>query len=75
MRIHPGETLKEMLEDRKIFSNEIAMETRLTFSEVVGIIDGEDSISGFIATELGKFFETGTQFWLNLQENYDEEEE
>jgi HTH-type transcriptional regulator / antitoxin HigA len=75
MRIHPGETLKELMEDRGVYAQVIALETHLTFDEVIQIIEGKRDIDQFIANQLSWFFKTGTQFWLNLQKNYDEEEE
>ena len=73
MRIHPGETLKEMMEDRQVTCCDIATKTKLVCPDINWVVRGANSISIFIAEELGKFFKTGEHFWLNLQKNYDEE--
>jgi antitoxin HigA-1 len=73
MRIHPGETLKEMMEDRGLCYLDIMAGTYLDYDEINHLYNGWENIKEYQAEELGKFFGTGTQFWLNLQKNYDEE--
>ena len=73
MRIHPGETLKEMMEDRDLCYLDVMVGTYLDYDEINHICNGWENIKEYQAEQLGILFETGTQFWLNLQKNYDEE--
>jgi HTH-type transcriptional regulator/antitoxin HigA len=73
MRIHPGETLKEMMEDRGLCYLDIMVNTPFDYDDINTLCEGLKTIDQYIATELGHYFKTGTQFWLNLQKNYDEE--
>ena len=75
MRIHPGETLKEIMKDRGFRCIDIMACTHLHYDEINNICNGLENIKEYQAEQLGILFDTGTQFWLNLQKNYDEEEE
>jgi plasmid maintenance system antidote protein VapI len=85
MKIHPGETLLEMMQDRgltvetmiqslnmpKYYCRWEKEQTRVLNK----VISGEHGISYYTANLLANIFpEVGLKFWLNLQKNYDEEE-
>ena len=74
--IHPGEVLKEeFLEPMNITAYRIAKETDIPQTRISEIIHGKRSITADTAIRFSKFFGTTAEFWLNLQNLYDLEEE
>ena len=68
---HPGEILRDMLEDEGITQNRLAKEIGVSFRAVNELINGKRRITPEMALRLAKRFETTPLFWLNLQANYD----
>ena len=74
--IHPGEVLKEeFLLPMNLSVRFLANNTAIPETRIVKIIQGQSSITAGIAIRLSKFFGTTSEFWLNLQNLYDLEEE
>lgn len=71
--IHPGETLKEILEDREMSQRELAIRTDVTEAHVSKIVNGQKAISVGYAKKLGYALNIAASFWVNLQSNYDQE--
>jgi len=71
--IHPGETLKELLEDREMSQRELAMRTDVTEKHISGVVNGKKSISTNFAKKLEYALGIDSSFWINLQANYDKE--
>ncbi|HZJ88166.1 MAG TPA: HigA family addiction module antitoxin [Sphaerochaeta sp.] len=71
--IHPGETLKEILEDREISQKELAVRTGVTAAHVSKIVNGQKAISIRFAKMLEYALDIEASFWINLQANYDRE--
>lgn len=71
--IHPGETLKEILEDREMTQRELAIRTDVTEAHVSKIVNGQKSISVGYAKKLEYALNIESSFWINLQANYDRE--
>lgn len=69
--IHPGETLRELLEDRNMTQKEIAARTGFSEKHVSQILNGKVSITAKFAAALEVVFGVNAKFWLNLQDNYD----
>ena len=73
--IHPGEVLKEeFLVPIGISVYRIAKETGLSQTRLGQIIRGERSITAETAIVIGRFLNTGPEFWMNLQALCDLEE-
>ncbi|HAM50464.1 MAG TPA: addiction module antidote protein, HigA family [Nitrospiraceae bacterium] len=73
--IHPGEVLQEeFLGPMGISVYRLAKETGLSQTRLGQIIKGERSISAETAIKIGRFLNTGPEFWMNLQSLYDIEE-
>ncbi|MBI4596115.1 MAG: HigA family addiction module antidote protein [Candidatus Tectomicrobia bacterium] len=73
--IHPGEVLKEeFLTPLGISVYKIAKETGLSQTRLGQIIKGERGITAETAIKIGRFLNTGPEFWMNLQALYDIEE-
>lgn len=73
--IHPGETLKEALEDRKMTQKELSVRTGVTEAHVSQLIKGQKNISVSYAKKLSYALDIPASFWINLQSNYDKEKD
>lgn len=73
--IHPGEVLQEeFLDPMGISVYRLSKETGLSQTRLGQIIKGERNISAETAIKIGRFLNTGPEFWMNLQSLYDIEE-
>lgn len=71
--IHPGETLAEVLEDREMSQKELAIRTGMTEKHISTVINGQKNISSSFAKKLEYALGIETEFWMNLQANYERE--
>ncbi|MGA7235088.1 MAG: HigA family addiction module antitoxin [Bryobacteraceae bacterium] len=69
--VHPGELLKETLEDLGISMNRLAKEIHVPANRISSIIAGQRGITGETALRLARYFETTPEYWLNMQARYD----
>jgi HTH-type transcriptional regulator/antitoxin HigA len=69
--IHPGETLREALEDRGMRQKELALRTGFTEKHISKVLSGQSSISSALAIALETALGIDAVFWLNLQANHD----
>lgn len=69
--VHPGELLKEELDERGISLNRLARDIRIPLSRVSLIVNGKRGITADTALRLARYFDTSAQMWLNLQNAYD----
>ncbi len=70
--IHPGETLLEVLESKKMSKVELSERIGLHTKTINEIIKGKKPISPDTALKLSFVFGTSENFWNTLQKNYDE---
>lgn len=73
MIIHPGETLRDVLEDREMSQQELALRAGVSAKHVSTVLNGEKSISVTFAKQLEYALGIEAEFWINLQTNYDKE--
>ncbi|MDY2844200.1 MAG: HigA family addiction module antitoxin [Treponema sp.] len=73
MIIHPGETLKEILEEREMSQQELALRAGVTPKHVSTVLNGEKNISVSFAKKLEYALNIDAEFWMNLQTQYDKE--
>lgn len=71
--IHPGETLKEMLEIREMSQRELAIRTGVTEKHVSNVVNCQKPISVSFAKKLEYALGVDASFWINLQTNFDKE--
>lgn len=71
--IHPGETLKEILEDRGMSQRELASRIDVTEPYINSVVEGQRPISVTFAKKLEYALGIDARFWINLQANYDTE--
>lgn len=69
--IHPGEHLKDELEELGISASELARQLRVPANRLTEIMAGERSVSAETAVLLGHWFGMNAAFWMNLQSTYD----
>ena len=69
--IHPGEILKETLDDLGITMNQLAQHVRVPANRISSIVAGRRSITGETALRLARYFGTSPEYWLNMQARYD----
>lgn len=71
--IHPGETLREILEDREMSQKELAIRTGMTEKHISTVVKCQKNISVAFAKKLEYALGIDASFWINLQANYDRE--
>ena len=69
--IHPGETLREDLEELGMSAAELSRQLAVPVNRITQILNGARAVTGDTALRLGHFFNTSPEFWLNLQKLYD----
>lgn len=73
MIIHPGETLKDILEERNMSQQELALRTEMTPKHISTVINCEKNISVSFAKKLEYALNIDAEFWIGLQALYDRE--
>lgn len=69
--VHPGEILKDELEELNVTPTEFARQIDVPPNRVSQIIAGKRAVTGDTALRFGHWFGTDPQFWLNLQSAYE----
>jgi len=69
--VHPGEILKETLDDLGMTMNRLSQEIRVPANRISAIVAGTRSITGETALRLARYFGTTPAYWINLQARYD----
>ena len=69
--IHPGELLRDELNEIGVSLNELGRALRVPMNRISAIVNGKRSITADTAIRLALFFGTTPQYWMNLQTNYD----
>jgi addiction module HigA family antidote len=69
--IHPGELLKDELQEIDISLNELSRALRVPMNRISAIVNGKRAMTVDTAMRLGRYFGTAPQYWLNLQNAYD----
>lgn len=69
--IHPGEILREELEEIGLSASALAKALRVPPNRITAILNQQRSISADTALRLARYFGTTPEFWLNLQQSFD----
>ena len=69
---HPGETLKELLEERNLSAEEFAQKCRMSVDVISDFINGRTSVTTDFAETLEKNTGMPARMWIGLQKGYDE---
>ena len=68
---HPGEVLREELEERGITQTDLAKQIGIKVSQLNEIINCKRSISATVALLLEAALGVDADLWLNMQKSYD----
>jgi len=71
-RPHPGETLKEKLEEMKMGPKEFALRTGKPEKTIIAILSGDSCITPDMAVQFENVTRIPANFWMTHQINYDE---
>ena len=69
--VHPGEILKDELDELGITLTEFARQIDVPANRVSQIIAGKRAVTGDTALRFGHWFGMDPQFWLNLQAQFE----
>ena len=69
--IHPGEILKDELEELGISGAELARQLKAPENRISEIMRGRRNITADTALWLGKWLGNSALFWMNLQKRYE----
>ncbi len=70
--VHPGEILlEEYMKPLKISIEGLAVALRAPVSRISKIVNEERGITADTAMRLGRYFSTSSEFWMNLQRDFD----
>jgi antitoxin HigA-1 len=69
--IHPGEFLREVLEDLAMTQSAFADAIGVSPMRVSHLLKGDRPVTAELALRLGRAFGQTPQYWLNLQSAYD----
>lgn len=69
--IHPGEQLRDELEELGMSGNALALALRVPANRVTDVLAGKRGIAADTALRLARYFDTTAEFWMNLQTAYE----
>lgn len=70
-QIHPGEFLKEALDELGTSQSEFARVIGVSAMRISHIVNGTRPVTAELALLIGRAFGQSPQYWLNLQAAYD----
>ena len=69
--VHPGEILREELDELGLSANALAKALDVPSNRITAILREQRGITADTALRLAHFFGTTAQVWLNLQKGYE----
>jgi addiction module HigA family antidote len=69
--IHPGEFLKEALEELSLSQAQFARAIGVSAMRISHVVNGSRPVTAELALLFGRAFKQSPQYWLNLQTTYD----
>ena len=69
--VHPGEVLREELDELGLSANAMAQALDVPANRVSAILKGQRGVTADTALRLSRFFGTTPQVWMNLQKTYE----
>jgi addiction module HigA family antidote len=69
--VHPGQVLQDMLEELSLSQSALARHLGTDHAKINVICKGKRGITADMAYRLGRAFQTGPEFWMNLQKNWE----
>lgn len=65
--VHPGEVLREEMDERNLSANALARALGVPANRVTAILNGQRGVTADTARRLSQYLDTSPEFWLNLQ--------
>ena len=69
--VHPGEILREELDEAGLSANALSKALGVPVNRVTMILNGQRGVSADTALRLARYFGTTPQLWLNLQKTWE----
>ena len=69
--VHPGEILREELEELSLSANTLAEKLDVAVSRITEILRERRGVTADTALRLARYFGTTPQVWINLQKEYE----
>ncbi len=69
--VHPGEILREELEELEISANAFAEALNVPANRISAILKGQRGVTADTALRLSRYLGTTPQVWLNLQKTFE----
>ena len=69
--IHPGEHLREELEELGLSARAFANALNIPTNRITAILNAQRAVTADTALRLARYFGTSAEFWLNLQSAYE----
>ena len=69
--IHPGEFLKEALDELSLTQAQFARAIGVSAMRISHIVNGTRPVTAELALLFGRAFKQSPQYWLNLQSDFD----
>ena len=69
--VHPGEILRDELDELGMSASALASELAVPTNRVTAILNGQRGITADTALRLSRYFGTSAQLWLNLQKTFE----
>jgi len=69
--VHPGEFLREILEERVVSQAEFARMVGVSPMRISHVVKGSRPVTAELALLFGRAFAQSPQYWLNLQAAFD----
>ena len=71
MAVHPGEILREELDERGLSADALSKALGVPVNRVTMILNGQRGVTADTALRLARYFGTTPQLWLNLQKTWE----
>ena len=69
--IHPGEILKDELDELGVAAAELARQLEVPANRISQILAGRRAATADTALRLARWFGTSAELWMNLQQTYE----
>ena len=68
---HPGEVLREEMDERDLSANALAQALGIPTNRITALLNGQRGVTADTARRLSQYMGTSSEFWLNLQKAWD----
>ena len=69
--LHPGQVIRRELNKLGLSANALAQALGVPGNRITAIMREQRGVTADTALRLGRFFSTGPEYWMTLQQNYE----